>query len=181
MIEAVDRIKLPLEFDAGRMLEELSRDLSKPFMYYSVVMLTVPGNIDQHTGASRAPSVDNGDLSDIPYIKSVIDSFREKTTVTLARILRLEGGSEVQEHTDPTLGLDVPDSVVRLTIPITPTDDVDFLLNGEAVPMQPGECWYMKLNDRHQVLHHGTDERVNLTIDVVPNDWVLDQLGVVAA
>ena len=180
MKQASDRIKLPMQFDAQRMFEELSRDLAKPFLYYSVVMLAVPGDVSTHTGASRRPSKDNGDLSDIPYIKSILDEFRENTVVTLARVLRLEGGAEVKEHTDPTLGLDVPDSVVRLTIPITPTDDVEFLLNGAPVPMQPGECWYMKLNDPHRVLHHGTEERVNLTIDVVPNDWVLDQLGVAA-
>lgn len=180
MTQASDRIKLPLHYDAQRMLDELSNDLAKPFLYYSVVMLAVPQDMSTHTGASRAPSKDNGDLSDIPYIKSIIDDFRAHTVVTLARVLRLEAGAEVKEHTDPTLGLDVPDSVVRLTIPITPTHDVDFVLNGEPVPMQPGECWYMKLNDPHKVLHHGTSERVNLTIDVVPNDWVMDKLGVAA-
>ncbi|WP_299042125.1 aspartyl/asparaginyl beta-hydroxylase domain-containing protein [uncultured Tateyamaria sp.] len=180
MTQAPDRIKLPFHYDAGRMLDELSSDLAKPFLYYSVVMLTVPPDLSAHTGASRAPSKDNGDLSDIPYTKSIIDGFRAHTVVTLTRLLRLEAGAEVQEHTDPTLGLDVPDSVVRLTIPITPTDDVEFLLNGDPVPMQPGECWYMKLNDPHRVLHHGTQERVNLTLDVVPNAWVLDQLGVAA-
>jgi len=180
MTQASDRIKLPLRYDAQRMLDELSRDMAKPFMYYSVVMLAVPGDISTHTGASRTPSKDNGDLSDIPYIKSIIEEFRAHTTVTLARLLRLEAGAEVEEHTDPTLGGGVRGSVVRLTSPITPTDDVDFVLNGAPVPMQPGECWYMKLNDPHRVLHHGTQERVNLTIDVVPNDWVLDQLGVAA-
>ncbi|WP_299627044.1 aspartyl/asparaginyl beta-hydroxylase domain-containing protein [uncultured Tateyamaria sp.] len=180
MTQAADRIKLPLQYDAQRMLDELSKDMAKPFLYYSVVMLTVPPDMSAHTGASRAPSKDIGDLSDIPYIKSIIEEFRAHTVVTLTRLLRLEAGAEVKEHTDPTLGLDVPDSVVRLTIPITPTDDVDFVLNGEPVQMQPGECWYMKLNDPHSVLHHGTTQRVNLTIDVVPNDWVLEQLGVAA-
>lgn len=174
---APDRIKLPIAFDAQRLLDELARDLSKPFLYYSVVMLAVPGDIATHTGASRIPSKDNGDLSDIPYTQSILEHFRAHTTLTLARLLRLEAGAEVKEHTDPTLGLDVEDSVVRLTIPITPTSDVDFVLNGTAVPMQAGECWYMKLNDPHRVLHHGTEERVNLTLDVVPNDWVLEQLG----
>lgn len=179
-MQAPDRIKLPIEFDAARMLADLERDLSKPFTYYNVVMLTVPQDMSTHTGASRAPSVDNGDLSDIPYIKSIIDGFREKTVVTLVRLLRLEAGAEVARHTDPTLGLDVPDSVVRLTIPISPTDEVTFLLNDTPMEMQPGECWYMKLNDPHEITHRGTTERVNMTIDVVPNEWVLDQLGLAA-
>lgn len=179
-MHAPDRIKLPIEFDSHRMLAELERDLAKPFTYYSVVMLTVPPDMSLHDGASRAPSKDNGDLSDIPYIKSIIDDFRDVTVVTLVRLLRLEAGAEVALHTDPTLGLDVPDSVVRLTIPISPTYDVDFLLNDAPMEMKPGECWYMKLNDPHQVIHYGTSERINMTIDVVPNDWVLEQLGLAA-
>ena len=43
--------------------------------------------------------------------------------------------------------------------------------------MQPGECWYMKLNDPHRILNASDRERVNFTIDVVPNDWVLEMLG----
>ena len=179
-MQAPDRIKLPIAFDSDRMLAELERDLSKPFLYYTVIMLTVPPDMSAHTGASRTPSVDHGDLSDIPYIKSIIDGFRDKTIVTLARLLRLEAGAEVARHTDPTLGLDVPNSVVRLTIPITPTEDVDFMLNDVPMDMKPGECWYMKLNDPHQITHHGRTERVNMTLDVVPNDWVLDQLGLAA-
>ena len=96
MTQASDRIKLPLHYDAQRMLDELSNDLAKPFLYYSVVMLAVPQDMSTHTGASRAPSKDNGDLSDIPYIKSIIDDFRAHTVVTLARVLRLEAGAEVK-------------------------------------------------------------------------------------
>lgn len=178
---APDRIRLPMSFDAERLQAEIAKDCQRPFLYYSVVMLAKPPNLREHNGASRAPAIDSGDLSDIPYIKGIIDDLRAVTTVTLVRLLRLEPGAEVKEHTDPTLGLDVPDSVVRLTIPITATEDVDFYLNGEPVPMQAGECWYMKLNDPHRVLHRGQTERANLTLDVVPNDWVLDQLGLQAA
>jgi hypothetical protein len=31
--------------------------------------------MSKHTGASRAPAIDNGDLSDIPVLKSIIEHF----------------------------------------------------------------------------------------------------------
>ncbi len=38
--------------------------------------------------------------------------------------------------------------------------------------MKPGACWYMRLTDPHRVINNGSTERVNLTIDMIPNDWV---------
>ncbi|MEH6536058.1 MAG: aspartyl/asparaginyl beta-hydroxylase domain-containing protein [Psychroserpens sp.] len=110
------------------------------------------------------------ELNTSPYLKSVIDSFREITTVTLVRLLRLAPHSEVKEHNDPTLGLEVEKSVIRLTIPIAKNNDTTFYLNSIHVDMQPGECWYLKLTDKHRVLNAGNTERVNLTIDMIPNE-----------
>ena len=90
----------------------------------------------------------------------------------MVRLLRLAPGSVVKEHTDPTLALEVVESVIRLTIPILNNDKVEFFLNGIPVPMQPGECWYLKLTDPHKVINDGETERINLTIDMIPNDWL---------
>ena len=87
-------------------------------------------------------------------------------------MLRLEAGAVVKEHTDPTLGLHIERSMVRLTIPILTHEDVQFLLNGTEVPLQAGECWYLRLTDPHQVINASAQERINLTIDVIPNEWL---------
>jgi hypothetical protein len=176
-ITAPDRIQLPIQFDAAALQAELAGIKARPYVYYYVDMLCIPPDMSKHTGASRAPAIDHGDLSDIPVLKSIIEYFRAHTTVTLARLLRLEPGAEVKQHTDPTLGLDIDDSVIRLTVPITDPTNVTFWLNDTPTQMQPGECWYLKLNDPHRILNASDKERVNLTIDVVPNDWVLAQLG----
>ena len=42
--------------------------------------------------------------------------------------------------------------------------------------MKPGECWYMRLTDPHKVINNGSTERVNLTIDIIPNDWVRNMI-----
>ncbi|MFK7748951.1 MAG: aspartyl/asparaginyl beta-hydroxylase domain-containing protein, partial [Kordia sp.] len=99
-------------------------------------------------------------------------TFKANTKVTLVRLLRLAPNSVVQQHTDPTLGLEIHSSVIRLTIPILNKEGVQFFLNDSEVPMQPGECWYLRLTDPHRVLNNGSDERVNLTIDMIPNDWI---------
>jgi hypothetical protein len=91
--------------------------------------------------------------------------------------LRLEAGAIVKEHTDPTLDLGTENSVIRLTIPILSDDTVEFFLNGSPVPMLPGECWYLRLSDPHRIVNAGAMERINLTIDMVPNEWVKSLLA----
>ncbi|MEL7231350.1 MAG: aspartyl/asparaginyl beta-hydroxylase domain-containing protein [Pseudomonadota bacterium] len=176
-ITAPDRIKLPIRFDAEALQAEAREMKLRPFTYYDVTMIAGPPDMSKHHGASRTPSIDYGDNSDIPVIQGVVETFRQHTDVTLARILRLQPGAEVKEHTDPTLGLDVANSVVRLTVPITDPTGVTFWLNDEPMDMQPGECWYMKLNDPHRILNESEHDRTNLTLDVVPNAWVMEMLG----
>jgi quercetin dioxygenase-like cupin family protein len=87
------------------------------------------------------------------------------------RLMRLEAGAVVKEHNDPTLDADFQE-IVRLTLPICSDDAVTFLLNGTEVPMRPGELWYMRLSDRHSVHNDSPHERINMSIDLVWNDWV---------
>lgn len=157
----VDRIKLPFLYDAARLRAEIDAMGLHPFIYYSSIMLKLP-----HERKVEDPP------TKYPYTMQIIEEFNCHTHVSLARILRLEPGAEVREHCDPMLGLEIPDSVVRLTIPICGGENVTFYLNDTPVPMKPGECWYMKLSDQHRIIHQGTTERVNLTLDVKPNAWV---------
>ncbi|WP_233194530.1 aspartyl/asparaginyl beta-hydroxylase domain-containing protein [Aquimarina sp. I32.4] len=115
-------------------------------------------------------------LKESPYLMSVVDTFRKHTKVTLVRLLCLAAGSIVKEHTDPTLALEIHKSVIRLTIPILRNDKVTFFLNDLPVPMQSGECWYLRLTDPHKITNEGDIERVNLTIDMIPNDWIREMI-----
>ena len=94
-----------------------------------------------------------------------------ETEITSIRLMRLEAGAELKEHTDPTLGAEHRD-IVRLTLPIFSYDEVIFLLNGTEVDMKLGELWYLKLSDRHSVHNNSQYERINMSIDVKWNDWV---------
>lgn len=179
----IDRVKLPFTFDVEKMMAEVQALNLDSYIYYNVIPLRAPAHqvdsslpfpppADDYADGSWCDWLDTPALKDSPYLASVIDTFKAHTTVNLVRVLRLAPGNVVQEHTDPTLGLQIEKAMIRLTVPIQTNDQVDFFLNGEPVPMNPGECWYLRLTDPHKVVNAGTTDRVNLTIDVIPNEWV---------
>lgn len=178
-----DRIKLPFSFDPEKMYADIQALNLKDFIYYDSIPLRAPAHMvdtslpfpppaEDYADGSWTDWLDTPKLKASPYLMSVIDTFRQHSTVTLVRLLRLEAGAVVKEHTDPTLGLHIEKSVVRLTIPILSDETVEFFLNGVPVPMQPGECWYLRLTDPHKVNNNGKRERINMTIDMVPNEWL---------
>ncbi|KGL63666.1 aspartyl/asparaginyl beta-hydroxylase domain-containing protein [Polaribacter sp. Hel1_85] len=180
-----DRIQLPFSFDIPKMLAETKALALEEFEYYKVIQLRAPAHLVDTTLPFPPPADDYADgswtnwletaaLLKSPYIKSIIDTFQKNTTVTLVRLLRLAPNSIVKEHTDPTLGLEVEKSVIRLTIPILNNDKMVFNLNKTPVNMKPGECWYLRLTDPHEVINNGNEERINLTIDMIPNKWIRD-------
>ena len=178
-----DRIQLPFSFDADKLVAEFEALKLGHFQYYDSIPLRAPAHMvdtslpfpppaDDYADGSWTDWLDTEHLKKSPYLMEVINSFRKHTKVTLVRLLRLEPGAIVKEHTDATLGLEIEKSVIRLTIPIFINDQVEFFLNGTTVPMKPGECWYLRLTDPHKVVNLGATERVNLTIDMIPNDWI---------
>ncbi|WP_452599707.1 aspartyl/asparaginyl beta-hydroxylase domain-containing protein [Pontimicrobium sp. MEBiC01747] len=182
-IQFRDRIKLPFTFDVNKMLAEFEALKLGHFEYYNVIQLRAPAHLvdtslpfpppaEDYADGSWCDWMDTPELKQSPYLTSVIDTFKQHTDVTLVRLLRLAPQSVVKEHTDPTLGLEIEKSVIRLTIPILNKENIEFFLNGTPVLMQPGECWYLKLTDPHRVNNYGQTERVNLTIDMRPNDWI---------
>lgn len=182
-----DRIKLPFSFDSIKMVEEIKNLNLNSFIYYNVIPLRSPAHevdssipfpppADDYADGSWTEWLDTSYLKASPYLSSVVDFFKEKTTVTLVRLLRLEAGSTVKEHSDVTLGIEVEKSVIRLTVPIQINDGVTFFLNQKPVDMKTGECWYLRLSDPHKIVNEGSSERINLTIDMIPNEWVTTTL-----
>lgn len=178
-----DAIKLPLTFDVEKLKAEIEAMKLNDFVYYEVTPLRSPAHdvdtslplpppADDYADGSWTDWLNTDKLESSPYMKSIVEMFQEHTTVTLVRILRLEADKEVRLHTDPTLGLQVEKSVIRLTIPIIKEEDADFYLNHKIVPMEPGECWYMRLSDPHRVINDSEATRVNISIDMIPNEWV---------
>ena len=182
-ITVKDRIQLPFSFNVNKMLTETRALALDQFEYYKVIQLRAPAHLvdttlpfpppaDDYADGSWTNWLDTPELKKSSYLKSIIEDFQKNTTVTLVRLLRLAPNSVVKEHTDPTLGLEVEKSVIRLTIPILNNDEMVFNLNKIPVSMKPGECWYLDLTKPHEVINNGNEERINLTIDMIPNKWI---------
>lgn len=180
-----DRIQLPFTFDVSKMLEEAQALKQEHYEYYKVIQLRAPAHLVDTSLPFPPPASDYADgswtnwldtpsLEKSPYLKSIIDTFSQYTTVNLVRLLFLAPNSVVKEHTDPTLGLEEEKSMIRLTIPIDNNEGVEFFLNDTLVPMKVGECWYLRLTDSHRVINDGATDRINLTIDVIPNDKIVE-------
>ena len=160
------------------MVSELDQ---KDYIYYSAIPLRGP------QGAPRLSKNGPTDFSDpnvhqwvnfpplerSAYVKGMLQSF--EADVTHVRLMRLQAGAVVKEHTDPTLDA-AHRNVIRLTVPVFSNDDVTFFLNDAPVPMRPGEVWYLRLSDKHSVVNNGSEERINLSIDLVYNDWIEEKL-----
>lgn len=182
-----DNVRLSLLFDANKMQAELNALGSDPFEYYKAIPLRSPAHLmdssipfpppaDDYADGTWTDWMDSPILKKCRYINSVINTFKEKAEVNLIRLLYLAPNSIVKEHVDPTLGIHIEKSMVRLTIPIQTNDKVEFYLNNKIVPMKPGECWYLNLTNPHKVINEGNTERVNLTIDLIPNEWLRSML-----
>ena len=180
-----DRIQLPFTFDVEKMLAEVHALKQKHYEYYNVIPLRAPAHLvdtslpfpppaGDYADGSWTEWMDTSALEKSAYLKSIINEFSQYTTVNLVRLLFLAPNSVVQEHKDPTLALEENKSMIRLTIPIDNNDGVEFFLNGTLVPMKVGECWYLRLTDAHRVINNGTTDRINLTIDVIPNDKIIE-------
>lgn len=178
-----DRVKLPVQLDAARLRGDVDGLQLHAFIEYSVIPMTHPvPRVDPDTGlpvevtdyadGSWATWAASSMLVACPYLSELVDAFRQHTRVTLVRLLRLAPGGHIATHVDPTLGLEVERSVVRLTVPIVVPTGAELRLNGDAVPLHPGECWYLRFTDPHEVFNRGSSERVHLSIDLEPNAWL---------
>ncbi|MDG1804661.1 aspartyl/asparaginyl beta-hydroxylase domain-containing protein [Flavicella sp.] len=177
-----DRVRLPFSFDAAKLAYDFESLKLNSFEYYKVITLrapafevddsvSMPPVVEDYADGTWTEWLDTDALKKSSYLNEVIDFFKKHTTVNLVRILRLAPDSTIKEHKDPTLALEEKKSMIRLTIPIYNKDE-EFYLNGTVVNMIPGECWYLRLSDPHKVVNKGSSERVNLTIDMIPNKWI---------
>ena len=107
-------------------------------------------------------------LEGCAYFRQVLGSFQ--CPLRAVRLMRLTAGSRIKEHTD--LDLSFEDGMVRVHVPVTTNDAVEFRLNKTRVVLEAGSAWYLRLSDPHSVVNGGAADRVHLVIDADVNDWV---------
>lgn len=178
MINLTRYIKFPLTFDVSRLQQDVKSIISHDWVEHyntggysgkwnSLALMSPNGLSDAIYAMTDEKLKATEILACCPYLNEILDGFLfEKTAV---RLLQLEAGAEVKPHTDNELGYE--DGCFRLHIPIITNKDVAFILDGERIVMNEGECWYIDANFTHSVANKGTRSRIHLVIDGLRNEW----------
>lgn len=180
MDNLVRSIRFPLFFDTDRLKEDVNKIIHENWTAHyntkdysgkwtSIALMSENGKSDQIYASPNATEklMPTEILDSCTYFKEILDGFPfEKTAV---RLLQLAVGAEVKPHTDNCLGYE--DGCFRLHIPIITNSEVEFILDGNRLIMNEGECWYIDANFTHSVANRGTKDRIHLVIDGLRNEW----------
>ena len=169
--------RLPLVFRPDRLAEDLTRVAAGWTAHFnqrdyagewtSIALRSASGS-EADIGAMPGQSFRDTPLLDrCAYFRDVLETFECDTEAV--RLLRLGPGSVIHEHRDPAASY--ADGFFRLHIPITTNAATHFIVDGDELTMQPGECWYADFGLPHSVRNDGPAERVHLIIDGLRNAW----------
>ncbi|MEC9341967.1 MAG: sulfotransferase [Pseudomonadota bacterium] len=165
--------RLPLRFDAERLREEVEsmdetdwRPHPQGFAGNSaLILVSRDGEINDDMSGPMAPTPL---LERCPYLKQVMASFN--TVIGRSRLMRIEAGEQVNEHTD--IHYYWRDRV-RVHVPIVTHPSVEFWCAGKQVHMAAGEAWTFDNWRMHTVLNPSSHRRIHLVMDTVgsPEFW----------
>ncbi|HTJ28184.1 MAG TPA: aspartyl/asparaginyl beta-hydroxylase domain-containing protein [Candidatus Limnocylindria bacterium] len=179
-----DRIRLPFRFDASALAADADgvgadrweRHFNTGYYegdWSGVALRSAGGRLSLYPDPSgTAHYSDTPLLATCPGVAGVLAAL--PCPLTSVRFLRLGPGARVREHTDLRLGFE--DGEVRLHVPVRTGPGVEFELDGHALTMEPGECWYVDVTRPHRVANPGPGTRVHLVIDCVVDDWLREVL-----
>ncbi|HEX2747369.1 MAG TPA: aspartyl/asparaginyl beta-hydroxylase domain-containing protein [Verrucomicrobiales bacterium] len=176
-----EAILMPMRFDAVALRKDLEGFLAGEFVphfnvhqyagdWSAIPLRSVGGSVDQifpDPEQSQA-FADTPWMERCPGVRAVLEAF--PCPLLAVRFLRLKAGSIIKEHRDYELGFD--DGEVRLHVPVMTNPEVEFVLNGNRIVMQEGECWYVNVNFPHKVANRGETDRVHLVIDCAVDEWL---------
>jgi quercetin dioxygenase-like cupin family protein len=173
-------LKLPFQFDEEQLVRDFQAVQEAKWTAHfntagyegdwKVIPLYAPKGDPRNIFAMQADEAELAPtplMQHCPYFQQVIRQF--KCPLLSVRLLKLGVGAEIKPHRDHELGYE--DGCFRLHIPIITNPQVSFLLDGEKLDMQVGECWYTNVNHVHSVANRGQSDRVHLVLDGARNDW----------
>ncbi|TDW96094.1 aspartyl/asparaginyl beta-hydroxylase domain-containing protein [Dinghuibacter silviterrae] len=131
---------------------------------WTVLSLRAPGGNPGHVVADalgQAPFADTPLMAHTPVLRAFLDSL--PFPLWSVRLLRLAPGALIKEHRDNDLS--VEQGEVRLHFPLFTHEAVEFVVDGERVPMRAGDCWYINANLPHRVSNPGPTDRIHLVVD----------------
>ena len=180
MDKLVRSIKFPMFFDTQKLKNDVYKIIDKNWTNHyntndysgkwtSIALLSQNGKSDSIYAMPNSDEklIPTEILNFCTYFQEILNSLLfEKTAV---RLLKLDVGAEVKPHSDNCLGYE--DGCFRLHIPIITNSEVEFILDGNRLIMNEGECWYIDANFTHSVANRGNNNRIHLVIDGLRNDW----------
>jgi hypothetical protein len=104
-------------------------------------------------------------------IGSIVKDLEDMCNGTMGQVLfiKLAAGKDIDPHEDSG---DYLYHTNRHHIPIITNPNVGFFIDGETQHMKEGECWEINNNKTHAVFNKGTEDRVHLLIDIIPNEVI---------
>lgn len=135
-------------------------------------------HIDAHPVLQGFAIANGEDWQDLPVLATcpAIKTFLQTLGCPLksVRLMRLKAGAEIKPHRDYGLSLEYGEA--RLHFSLQTSDKIHFYVNRQRVPMNAGELWYINVDQEHAVQNRGDEDRINLVIDCVANDWLRERV-----
>jgi uncharacterized protein (TIGR03032 family) len=161
-------IRLPLDFDADRLLEEV---LAVPERHWRPHPQGNPGNsalpliavggdpMNDATSGAMAPTPH---LERAAYMRQVLASFG--TVLGRARLMRLDGNTEATLHVDTNYYWA---ERIRVHVPIITSEAIAFHCGDRSLHMPAGQSWVFDAWRQHNVLNPTDARRIHLVADTV--------------
>jgi uncharacterized protein (TIGR03032 family) len=161
-------IRLPLDFDAERLLEEVSAVPESDWRPHpqgnpgnsALPLIAVDG--DPMNDATRGSMAPTPHLERTEYLRQVLASFG--TVLGRTRLMRLDGNTEATLHVDTNYYWA---ERVRIHVPILTSDAIEFHCGRRALHMPAGQSWIFDAWRPHNVLNPTEARRIHLVADTV--------------
>jgi Aspartyl/Asparaginyl beta-hydroxylase len=173
--------KLPFTFEPALLREDLAGILGgawKPHFNHQdyagdwsgLALRSLTGDAEDISPHGTAEEFKDTSLMEhCPHLRAVVGTFQ--LPVKSVRLLRLEAGSRVNEHSDPDLGL--ADGQLRIHVPVMTSEQVEFVVANRRLMLREGESWYIDFSQRHRIYNGGDSDRIHLIIDGEVNEWAM--------
>lgn len=179
-MQIISHAKLPLSYPWQQMQTEVQQLQQQWLPHFNqlhyegswtALALRSPGGETGHVvpDAVGAETYANTPLmQELPSIEAWVEAL--PCTVMSVRLLNLAAGAVIKTHRDRELSFEQGEA--RLHLPIFTHPKVLFTIDGQAMHMPAGECWYLNANLPHSVVNESNIDRIHLVIDCVVNDWL---------
>lgn len=101
-----------------------------------------------------------------PVVDYVANYYRNNGFIVRLILAKLVAGGRIPRHTDAGYSLL---HCHRVHLPIITNNDVVFHVGGEEINMRAGELWEINNGTVHAVENRGTEDRIHLIVDWMPN------------